>query len=165
MRILGVDPGVARCGWAIIEEKDGKLKAIAYDCFTTDKEEEMSKRLMQIHKQIRFLIKTHGPDELAVEQIFFAANAKTAFNVSQARGVILLAGAQKKLPNFIYTPLQVKMSLTGYGRAEKDEVWKRVRKLLSLKTKPKLDDTADALAVAIAHAFSKNKHLRQPLEE
>ena len=157
MRILGIDPGVARTGWAIIEHKNRSLKAIAYDCFITQKEVETSKRLQKIYNQIRFLIKTHSPDVLAVEQIFFAANAKTAFAVSQARGVILLAGAQKKLPNFIYTPLQVKLLLTGYGRAEKDEVWKKVRKLLNLKIKPKVDDTTDALAVAITHAL-KNGH-------
>lgn len=157
MRILGIDPGVARTGWAIIEEKDGEISAIAYDCFITSKDDEASKRLHQIYNQIKFVIKTHSPDILVIEQLFFNTNVKTAFAVSQARGVMLLAAEQKKLPNFFYTPLQVKVAITGYGRAEKVEVGKEIKKILKLKHVPKLDDTADALAVAVAHIYANGK--------
>ena len=158
MRILGIDPGLARIGWAVVDKKKGELTAVAFDCFETKKEVETSKRLEQIYDQIMLLIRTHEPDVLAIEQLFFAVNAKTAFAVSQARGVILLAGAKKRIPNFVYTPLQVKLIITGYGRAEKDEVGKRIKKLLKLKKIPKLDDTVDALAVAIAHTLSNGTH-------
>ncbi len=160
-----MDPGLARVGWAIVEEKKGELKAIAFDCFTTKKEIETSKRLEQIYDQIILLIRTHDPDVLAIEQLFFAANAKTAFAVSQARGVMLLAGAKKRIPNFVYTPLQVKMIVTGYGRAEKGEVGKRIKKLLKLTKIPKLDDTVDALAVAVAHTLSNGNHTNKPYQK
>ncbi len=167
MRILGIDPGLARVGWAVVDHdhETKSLTAIAFDCFETKKEVETSKRLAQIYDQIMMLIRIHEPDVLAIEQLFFAINAKTAFAVSQARGVILLAGAKKGIPNFVYTPLQVKMIVTGYGRAEKEEVGKRIKKLLKLTKVPKLDDTADALAVAIAHTLSNGVHTNKPYQK
>lgn len=167
MRILGVDPGLARVGWAVIDQnhKDKTISAIAFDCFETEKEVETSKRLAQIYDQMMMLIRVHKPDVLAIEQLFFAINAKTAFAVSQARGVILLAGAKKRIPNYVYTPLQVKLMITGYGRAEKDEVGKKIKKLLNLRKIPKLDDTADALAVAIAHTLSNGNHTNKPYQK
>lgn len=156
MIILGIDPGIARTGWAVIEGNSSKVKAIAYGCIETEASKDTSKRLAQVHKEVEKIIKKYSPENLAIEELFFNTNAKTAFVVGQARGVILLAAEQKLIPNFIYTPLQVKIAITGYGRAEKDQVAKMVKTILSLKELPKLDDTSDALAVAIAHAFSYN---------
>lgn len=156
MRILGIDPGIARTGWAVVDGTSSKVKAIAYGCIETKASSDTSKRLAAIHKEVLSIIKKYSPETLAIEELFFNTNAKTAFVVGQARGVILQAAEQKLLPNFIYTPLQVKIAITGYGRAEKDQVGKMVKTLLSLKEMPKLDDTSDALAVAITHCFSYN---------
>jgi len=154
MRVLGIDPGIARCGWAVVEETKGKLITLAYDCFETESKEETSKRLQKIHEEIRRLIKKYSPEEVAVEELFFNTNAKTAFVVGQARGVILLATAEEKLKNFTYTPLQVKIAVSGYGRAEKSQVGQMVKTILGLKEIPKPDDITDALAVALTHLFS-----------
>lgn len=156
MRILGIDPGIARTGWAVVDSNNSKVKAVAYGCIETKASKDTSKRLAEIHKEILNIIKKYSPETLAIEELFFNTNAKTAFIVGQARGVILLAAEQKLIPNFIYTPLQVKIAITGYGRAEKNQVAKMVKTILSLKEMPKLDDTSDALAVAITHAFSYN---------
>ena len=155
MRILGIDPGIARTGWGIIEEEKGTVKALAFDCLETDCKEETVKRLETIHKRITGIIKQFSPDALAIEELFFNSNAKTAFVVGQARGVILLSAAQTKIPSFTYTPLEVKIAVTGYGRAEKNQVGQMVKTILSLKDVPKPDDTADALAVAITHSFQR----------
>lgn len=154
MTILGIDPGIGRCGWAILETRNSKLEAKNYGCIETDSKKEISKRLEEIHSQIAKIIKTYSPNALAIEELFFNTNAKTAFVVGQARGVILLAGAQRKLEIAIYTPLQVKMAVTGYGRAEKAQIGQMVKTILKLKSIPTPDDTADALAVALTHAFS-----------
>lgn len=154
MRILGVDPGIGRCGWGIIDFESSKFKVVNYGCIETSPKSQVSDRLLEIHEEISNLIKKHSPDALSIEELFFNTNAKTAFVVGQARGVIILAASQGKVPVAIYTPLQVKISLTGYGKAEKDQVGKMVKTLLVLKEIPKPDDTTDALAVAIAHAFS-----------
>lgn len=159
MRILGIDPGIARTGWAVIEGNNSKVKAIAYGCIETEASRDTSKRLAVIHKEILSIIKKYSPETLAIEELFFNTNAKTAFVVGQARGVILQAAEQKLIPNCIYTPLQVKIAITGYGRAEKDQVAKMVKILLNLKEMPKLDDTSDALAVAITHVFSYKQSL------
>jgi crossover junction endodeoxyribonuclease RuvC len=157
MRILGIDPGIGRCGWGIIDVDGPRLKTVGFGCIETNPKKETPERLREIYLTIEGLIKEHKPDSLAIEELFFNTNAKTAFVVGQARGVILLAGAQNKLDITIYTPLQVKMSLTGYGRAEKGQIGKMVKTLLNLKEIPKLDDTSDALAIAITHGFS-NKY-------
>ncbi len=154
MRILGIDPGIARTGWGIIEAQRQALKAQSYGCFETSAKEGSPKRLLLIYNFISDLIEKHQPDALAVEELFFNTNAKTAFIVGQARGVVLLAGAIKHVPIFAYTPLQVKTAVTGYGRAEKKQVGWMVKVLLKLKDIPQPDDTADALAVAITHALS-----------
>jgi crossover junction endodeoxyribonuclease RuvC len=155
MRILGIDPGIGRCGWGIIDSQGSKLTVQDFGCIETSSEKEVPERLSQIFAEILKLIKTYKPEALAIEELFFNTNAKTAFVVGQARGVILLAGSENKLDIAIYTPLQVKMALTGYGRAEKEQIGKMVKTLLGLKEIPKPDDTADALAIAIAHAFSQ----------
>ncbi len=154
MRILGIDPGIGRCGWGVIEEKKGKITAVDYGCFETSPKLSAEKRLQEIYGGVGKIIKKYSPDSMSIEELFFNTNAKTAFMVGQARGVILLAGSQNNLPIHVYTPLQVKMAVTGYGRAEKDQIGKMVKVILKLDQIPKLDDTADALAVAIAHSFS-----------
>lgn len=157
MRILGIDPGLARIGWAIIEREKTSVRAFAYDCFETKAKEETERRLLQIHNEMVRLIQAYKPDTLAIEELFFGANAKTAFAVGQARGVVLLAAARKHVPLAVYTPPQVKIAVTGYGRADKQQVGRMVKTLLKLKEIPKPDDVADALAVALTHAFSKSK--------
>jgi len=155
MRILGIDPGIARCGWGAIETiKNSEFRVQNYGCIETSAKLPVEKRLEQIHNEIEKIIKKYSVDCLAIEELFFNTNAKTAFVVGQARGVILLAASQGKLPIYIYTPLQVKIAVTGYGRAEKDQMGKMVKIILKLNSIPKPDDTADALAVALAHAFS-----------
>jgi crossover junction endodeoxyribonuclease RuvC len=159
MRILGIDPGIGRCGWGVIDSQGSKLTVQGYGCIETSSKKETPERLTEIYAEISKLIKTYKPEAMGIEELFFNTNAKTAFVVGQARGVILLAASQSKLEIAIYTPLQVKMSLTGYGRAEKSQIGKMVKTLLNLKEIPKPDDTADALAVALAHAFS-NKYTK-----
>ncbi|OGH19236.1 MAG: crossover junction endodeoxyribonuclease RuvC [Candidatus Levybacteria bacterium RIFCSPHIGHO2_12_FULL_38_12] len=160
MLILGIDPGIGRMGWGIITIENSKLKIVNSGCIETSSKLPVPERLLKIHKTLKELIEEHKPDALAVEELFFNTNAKTAFVVGQARGVVLLLGAQFNLKIGIYTPLQVKMALTGYGRAEKTQMGKMVKTLLNLKEVPKPDDTADALAVALTHAFSYKKHFK-----
>ncbi len=157
MKILGIDPGIARTGWAILEKEKGEVKALAYDCFETSSKKEAAKRLSEIYEEISFLIKKYKPQALAIEELFFNKNSKTAFVVGQARGVILLLASQKNLKIHIFTPLQVKICVTGYGRAEKMQVGKMVKTILKLKEIPRLDDTSDALAVALTCVFFKKE--------
>jgi crossover junction endodeoxyribonuclease RuvC len=154
MKILGIDPGIGRCGWGVIEAQGSKFRVIGYGCIETSPKKEISKRLEEVYDEVSKIIKKYSPNALSIEELFFNTNAKTAFVVGQARGVILLAASQKSLEIAIYTPLQVKMSITGYGRAEKDQVGQMVKVLLKLKSIPKPDDTTDALAIALTHAFS-----------
>ena len=154
MRILGIDPGIGRCGWAIIDGKKNKFKAISYGCIETSSKTQVSERLREVYEEIVKIIKKYSPNALSIEELFFNTNVKTAFVVGQARGVILLAASQKNLDISIYTPLQVKIAITGYGRAEKAQVGKMVKTILLLKEVPKPDDTTDALAIALTHAFS-----------
>ena len=154
MRILGIDPGIGKCGWGVIEVQGSKFKALGHGCIETSPKKELPQRLSEVYKEIERIIKSNSPDCLSIEELFFNTNAKTAFSVGQARGVILLAAAQKNLPIFIYTPLQVKMAITGYGRAEKSQMGKMVKAILLLKDIPKPDDTSDALAVALTNGFS-----------
>jgi crossover junction endodeoxyribonuclease RuvC len=154
MRILGIDPGIGRCGWGVIDFEKGKFTTLNYGCIETSPKKSVGERLEEVYSEISKLIKKYSPQVLSIEELFFNNNAKTAFVVGQARGVILLAAAQQNLEIAIYTPLQVKLALTGYGRAEKPQVGQMVKVLLKLKEIPKPDDTADGLAIAIAHAFS-----------
>lgn len=161
MRILGIDPGIGRTGWGVVEVQSAKCKAQNFGCFETEPNSYVPDRLEKIYDHIYELITTYKPQALAIEELFFNTNVTTAFTVGQARGVVLLAAAQKKLPIGIYTPLQVKMAITGYGRAEKAQIGQMVKVLLSLEKIPKPDDTADALAIALTHAFShKGEALR-----
>lgn len=154
MKILGIDPGIGRTGWGVIEQQGNKVTAIAYDCFQTPATLETPARLSAIFSHLTTLIDRYHPDGMGIEDLFFNTNTKTAMVVGQARGVVLLAAAQKGLQIGIYTPLQVKIAVTGYGRAEKGQVGQMVKVLLGLPSIPKPDDTADALAIALTHAFS-----------
>lgn len=154
MRILGIDPGIGRIGWGIIDHTSGKQNLVDYGCLETDSKLAHDLRLKLIQEFFEQVIKNQKPDVVAVEELFFAANAKTAFVVGQARGVIVLTISKTNTPQTSYTPLQVKMAITGYGRAEKKQIQNMVKTLLHLKQTPKPDDAADALAIALTHAFS-----------
>lgn len=155
MIILGIDPGTAAIGFGLIE-KDKKLSLIEYGCIKTQTDLTTAERLNKLHKELILIIKKYKPNTVAVEDIFFFKNLKTAIKVSQARGVVLLTAAEAGLPVFEYTPLQIKQATTSYGRAEKIQVQKMVKLLLNLKEIPKPDDAADALAIAICCANSIN---------
>jgi len=158
MIILGIDPGLATIGYGVIQAVGDNFKEIDYGVITTSSKSGMLKRLMKIEKEIRKLIKKHKPKIITCEDIFFYKNVKTAFLVGQARGVILLACAKEKVEVKSYTPLQIKLSVVGYGRATKNQVQKMVKNILKLRDIPKSDDAADALAVALTYTFlSKNK--------
>lgn len=155
MIILGIDPGTATTGFGVIKKiGKQKLKLIDYGCIKTSANLSTAERLNKLHKDLNLLIKKNNPNIVAVEDIFFFKNLKTAIKVSQARGVILLTAAKLKIPIFECTPLQVKQAITSYGRAEKIQVQKMVKTLLNLKEIPKPDDAADALAVAICCAHT-----------
>lgn len=154
MKILGVDPGTARIGWGLIVEDKGGVTAKAYGCITTEKTDALPDRLSDIYRAFTKLLKTYKPESVSVEDLFFATNAKTAISVGQARGVILLAAAQAKIPVASYSPMTVKKTITGSGSAEKSQIGKMITRILRLKEMPKPDDVADALAIATTHAFS-----------
>lgn len=159
MKILGIDPGIGRTGWGVIQVQSSKFKIQKFGCIETKAGLQMERRLQLLFQQLNDLIKENEPEVIAIEDLFFNTNAKTALIVGQARGVVLLTAAQNNLPVAVYTPLQVKMALTGYGRAEKQQVGQMVKTILNLPAIPKPDDVADALAIALTHAFSyKNKH-------
>lgn len=155
MLILGIDPGTARTGYGFIEADGDNLSAVSFGCITTPKEATKSERLALLHSQLLDLIKEYKPQELAVEMLFFNKNTMTALTVGEARGVILLAAELNKVPVSEYTPLQVKESLSGYGRASKQEVKEMVKVHLGLEKIKGPDDVADALAIAICHSFYK----------
>lgn len=157
MIILGVDPGTATTGYGIINKEGQKHTLIKYGCVLTPAKTPLPDRLDTIFDELSALIEEYKPDHVAVEELFFAANSKTAIAVGQARGVILLAGRKKGLPVHEYTPLEVKMALTGYGRADKNQIQQMVKTLLGLRDIPKPDDAADALAIAICHANTFRK--------
>ncbi|MCX7698932.1 MAG: crossover junction endodeoxyribonuclease RuvC [Candidatus Goldbacteria bacterium] len=154
MVILGIDPGMARCGFGIIEKKGNRIKYLSAGVIESESDLKQAERLEIIYKGIKKLIKKFEPDIIAIESLFFSKNVKTAFRVGEARGVILLIGQLKKIKIIEFTPLQVKISITGYGFAEKVQVQKMVKIILGLKETPKPDDVADALAVAICCANS-----------
>ncbi len=158
MRILGIDPGIATTGYGVITYIRGTLEHVAHGCILTRAIQPFPERLESLHKELLALLNLHKPDRVAVEELFFAANAKTAFAVGQARGCILLTCAQKKLPLVEFTPLQIKQALTGYGRADKRQMQEMVKTILHLKSIPKPDDAADGLAVAITAAHSQTHH-------
>lgn len=154
MIILGIDPGTAIMGYGLIEQKGNRLSPLAYSCWRTPAHTPLAERLLLLYNQISPFLKENRPDHIAVEELFFNRNTTTAIAVGQARGIVLLAGAQQGIPVYEYTPLQVKQAVVGYGKAEKIQVQQMVKSLLVLDKIPKPDDTADALALAICHAHS-----------
>lgn len=162
MRILGIDPGTAIIGYGVIELLYGQYRLIDYGCIRTPAHTPMPERLHLIYQAMGCLLEKYQPDEVAMEELFFNRNITTAITVAQARGVLLLAAAQKGQPIGEYTPLQVKQAISGYGRAEKKQVQYMVCRILNLLEAPKPDDAADALAVAICHGnWRKLRNLTQ----
>ncbi len=151
LKILGIDPGYAIVGYGIVLCAAGKYRSLDYGAITTNAGEDFNRRLEAIYNGVKHILEHHRPDALAIEKLFFQSNQKTVIGVSEARGVILLAAVQANVPIFEYTPLQVKMAMTGYGRALKPQMMEMTKRLLNLKEVPKPDDTADALAMAICH--------------
>ena len=153
MIIVGFDPGIATLGYGVIKtEKRGKPEMVDYGIVSTPKDKNIAERLAMLEKGIKQIIDKFKPDEIAVEELFFAKNVKTGIAVAHARGVILLTAIKECGEIFEYTPLQIKQALTGYGRAEKNQIQQMVKTMLSLKSIPRPDDAADALAVALCHA-------------
>ena len=155
MVILGIDPGFAIIGYGVIE-KDRDIKVIDYGVITTPKEDNITKRLETSYNAMIALIDKFKPDAIAIEELFYFKNQTTIINVAQARGIIVLACAQSKIPIYEYTPLQVKQAITGNGRAEKKQIQYMVTNILGLAKVPKPDDAADALAIAITHSQTNN---------
>ncbi len=151
MTILGIDPGIATVGFGVIEAKRGQCQAIRYGVVTTPAGLPLSNRLSMIYRDMEELIHTFHPDEMAVEELFFNTNLTTGISVAHGRGVILMAAEQLGVPIFEYTPMQVKLAVTGYGKADKKQVMQMTQRLLRLKSLPRPDDAADALAIALCH--------------
>ncbi len=154
MIILGIDPGTASTGYGVVK-KTRVLKCLDYNVIRTKPNSNPGERLRKINNELAKVIKEHRPDVLAIEKVYFFKNLKTAMPVSEAKGAILLTAAKKRLPVWQFTPLQVKLAVTGDGRADKKEVQKQIKKLLKLKEIPKPDDAADALAVAMTYLIKE----------
>lgn len=161
MRILGIDPGIATIGFGLVEADRGKATMVTYGVITTPAGVPLSKRLYQISNDMEVLIGQLRPDVISVEELFFNNNITTGIAVAHGRGVILLAAERCGVPLYEYTPSQVKMSVVGYGKAEKRQVMDMVRRLLNLKAVPRPDDAADALALALCHARSFTSRIPQ----
>ncbi len=160
MRVLGIDPGIAIIGYSVLDFYNNRLKLVEYGCITTSSKSTLPNRLKFIDDEMNNIIKEFKPKEMAIEELFFNKNVKTAITVAQARGVEVLAGVRNGLEVFEYTPLQVKQGVVGYGRADKLQVQESVKGILRLDHIPKPDDAADAIAIAICHCFSnKFKYL------
>ena len=161
MRILGIDPGLAIVGWGIIDKINSSFLPVACGAIRTPAHTDLNKRLSMIYDDMNVLIEKYEPDEVAIEELFFNTNITTGITVAEARGVILLSAFRHQIKTFEYTPLQVKQAVVGYGKAEKNQVISMVTSLLRLKSPPKPDDTADALAIALCHAQSSNSRMAQ----
>ena len=160
MVVLGIDPGLATVGFGVVESLRGSdFRALEYGAVLTEAGRKVEDRLSEIYDNVDELCKTFMPDAVSVEKLYFNTNEKTAINVAQAIGVILLALRKNNVPIYEYTPLQIKQALTGYGRAEKKQIMYMVKTLLGLDSEPKPDDTADALAAAICHVYSSSSIL------
>lgn len=154
MIILGIDPGYAIVGWGVIDYTANRFSVVDYGAVTTDAGTPFNRRLEMVYDGVEEIIKKYRPEALAIEKLFYNTNAKTVIDVAQARGVINLSAVKNGVEIFEYTPLQVKQSVVGYGRAEKKQVQEMTRVILKLEKIPKPDDTADALAMAICHAHA-----------
>ena len=169
MIILGIDPGYAIVGWGVLEYQNSRFIIRGYGAITTPAGMDFPGRLQMIYEDINTVIGRYHPDVLSIEKLFFTNNKTTGIDVAQARGTILLAAAQAGMQVYEYTPMQVKQSVVGYGKAEKKQVMEMTRILLRLPAVPKPDDTADALALAVCHAhcagsgLSQNQRFQQQL--
>ena len=161
MLALGIDPGTAICGYGFVEQTQGKIFAKNFGAITTNPKMRMQDRLLKIYDELTNLIKKFQPEVIGVEKLFFGRNSTTAVPVGQARGIVLLCAAQNNLDLVEITPNEVKMSITGYGGADKKQVIYMVTKVLNLSEPPKPDDTADALAIAIAAAYEADSLIRR----
>ena len=159
MRILGIDPGIATIGFGLLERTESKIKLLKYGVITTPANTSLSSRLLQISCDLDLLLSECRPDAVAIEELFFNTNITTGIAVAHGRGVILLTCVRFGTEIYEYTPLQVKQSVTGYGRAEKKQVMEMVKRICGLKSVPKPDDAADAIALAICHARSSTSLL------
>ena len=155
MKIIGIDPGTATTGWAILETTDGQLLPLAYGHISTSKIKSDAERILEVSQDLAKIIQKHKPQEASIESLFFFKNQKTVIQVAQSRGAILLTLKQNNVRIFSYTPLQVKQALTGYGRAEKKQMQQMTKNVLHLSCLPAPDDVADALAIAVCHANSR----------
>ena len=154
MRILGIDPGFAITGYSIIDYIGNKFKLETSGAILTEAGVSFPQKKKKIYTDLNNIINTYKPDAMSIEELFFNNNAKTAINVAQARGVILMTARINKLDIFEYTPLQIKQAVTGYGRADKMQVQRMVKMILNTEKLPKLDDITDSMAIAICHAHS-----------
>lgn len=161
MKILGIDPGYAIVGYGVIQSENGKYRPLQYGAVTTKAGMDFGQRLLGIYDGISAVIETTKPDSVAIEKLFFQNNQKTAIGVAEARGVILLACIKAGVHIFEYTPLQIKVAITGYGRAQKPQIMAVTKALLGLAEMPKPDDVADALALAICHSRIAGTTLKQ----
>jgi len=154
MRILGIDPGFAITGYSIIDYIGNKFKLINSGAVLTKAGVSFPLRLTKLYDDLTMIINEYKPDVISVEELFFNQNTKTAIQVAEARGVILVVGCKQNIPTYEYTPLQIKQAVVGYGRADKIQVQRMVKSILNVETLPKLDDTTDSMAAAICHAHS-----------
>lgn len=159
MRIIGIDPGYAIVGFGVLDYNKSRFSVVEYGAITTPAEMDFNQRLCEIYSDLCYIFDKYKPDFLSIERLYFTSNQKTAIAVAQARGVTLLAAKQRGIEIFEYTPLQVKQSVTGYGKAVKKQVQDMTKRILELDEVPKPDDTADALAMAICHAHCYNSRL------
>ena len=153
MRVLGIDPGTAACGYGIVHESDGRIRAVVHGCWRTRPRDRLETRLKTIFDGVTELIREHAVDAVAVEESYVGADARIALSVGQARGAVLVAAATAGLECTEYAPSRVKQSVCGYGRADKGQVQRMVRTILALETEPATSHEADALAVGICHAL------------
>ncbi len=156
MRVLGIDPGTAICGYGIIDCQGSRLMPVHFGAILTSPKQTDAERLEILYKELELVMDEYKPDKVGVEELFFNRNVTTAIIVGQARGVILLAAQQRKVPIYEYTPLQIKQAVVGYGKATKEQVTYMTMNLLAIREKIKPDDAADALAVAICTAHSSH---------
>lgn len=163
MVILGIDPGYAIVGYGVIEAKNSRYRPLEHGAVTTKSTQDFNGRLEVIYNSMEAILQKWKPDAVAIEKLFFNSNQKTAIQVAEARGVILLAAQKAGVSISEYTPLQVKQAVTGYGQAQKPQVMEMTKRLLCLTQMPKLDDTCDALAMAICHGQAASSTLRRTM--
>jgi|UniRef100_A0A7C3SQ99 crossover junction endodeoxyribonuclease RuvC len=159
MKVLGVDPGTAITGFGILNKEEDHIKVVDYGALITPSNWSLGRRLNYLYDQISALLEGYDPDIVVMENIFFNKNVKTAISIGQAQGIILLAAYQHQKEIFMFSPLEVKLSIVGYGRASKNQIQYMVKEILNLKDIPKPDDTADALAIALAYIYSRGENI------